>query len=205
MLRKFIGSTPQVDASASDITLYWVKEDGLSCVPCNQDELQKALLLHRESGGALIEMHDCFIVSRYHNRFPHKLNISSENVLLRIQILVQIHSQQEELKSTSSRVAGEDIGLAGLWRYSKLEEDTLPFHNELSFFLQRRLPFRVHIRNQQAAKTIFARNGPEIRCDALSSLIDVLVMSYEAKLDVMDMKRSCQHFDGLLFAFTAQI
>ncbi|EGZ18671.1 hypothetical protein PHYSODRAFT_501336 [Phytophthora sojae] len=121
--------------------------------------------------------------------------------------MVLIHSQEEEEEELEPNSAREDVGLAGLWNYSKLELglDRFPLHDALSFLLQRRLAFRVRIRDQQTAKLIFARAGPVIRFDALSSLIDVLFMSCEAGLDEEDTKQSCQKFDDLLFTFTAQI
>ncbi|EGZ18669.1 hypothetical protein PHYSODRAFT_499297 [Phytophthora sojae] len=108
-------------------------------------------------------------------------------------------------EAIASPVGGENIDLRGLWEYSQLGMLQLSLPSTLSLYLERPLPFRVCINNRHTAAKIFAEDGPEISCDALSSLIDVLVMSFEVGLDEEDTKQSCQKLDDLLFAFTGQI
>ncbi|EGZ27856.1 hypothetical protein PHYSODRAFT_293549 [Phytophthora sojae] len=65
-----------------------------------------------------------------------------------------------------------------------------------------RLPFRVRVRDPTIASYLFARDGPEIRCDDLSSSIDAFTMNYEAEMTTPGSHRK---FYDHLFSFARQI
>ncbi|EGZ09537.1 hypothetical protein PHYSODRAFT_305045 [Phytophthora sojae] len=99
----------------------------------------------------------------------------------------------------------ENIGLRELWRYSGLISTQPPPDGTLSKVFQRRLSFRVRIQDEQIADVIFAKNGLELRCDDLSSLIDVLIMSREAYERGDATRHPSRGSNDKFFGFTEQI
>lgn len=180
-LRSVIASTREVDLHPSDIALYW--------------DAYKTY-------GPRLEMCDGVSVRSFGPDFSPLPNRPRIHVHIRHG---GVRPSKANVLEPEGRLDGEDTGLSGLWKFSELKLLRFPSPTQLASHLERRLPFRVRIKDQHTAAKIFAKDGPQIRCDALSSLIDVLVMTYEASLDEEDTKCSCQKFDDLLFALMAQI
>ncbi|POM67107.1 Hypothetical protein PHPALM_16938 [Phytophthora palmivora] len=197
-LRRIIASTRQVNVSANRLILYWVRDANLAFIE-NSHELDQFLRAEIDSG-TLVEMQDCASVESF--------GIESTQPSKSVHIMVQVQFPSVDNIANVAPVPVpvpvpvENMRLHELPQYWERELFT---EIDVNAILRHQLPFRVRIRDKSIADEIFTKDGPELRCDDLSSLIDALLMICEAEKNQVDTTSSWLNFDSHLFHFTSQI